>query len=241
MTQTSTPAPNPSLKTLGQPLILYENWVELTMENGVSKAISMQNFFDILTTALSTTAKTTMSDYILPANCYLFSISGTEMKVSCYYPAKAREIKYISGQSTKPTEMTIALPNIIIAHTLKKREPGWQLVSTLYLCTDLGVNGIPTKHMVGPSKKDRIWNLPLPNMYGDGRMCFGQNTLLVNFTDNLRGLDWYFKVLYESPFNNDLGIRGVSSQPTPSSWLKTLADRAAQGQDFPYNLLSGGD
>lgn len=70
-------------------------------------------------------------------------------------------------------------------------------------------------------------------------MCYGRNTMPVRFAEgSLRGFDWYYQYLFESPFNSDLGLYGVSGKSV-NEWFALLAERAANGQTFPYSDLVG--
>lgn len=227
-------------KVPAQHITMFESHVELKQPDGTTKAITLSSFYDILTQAMSIKATSVKSNFLLPAGCYNFGVSATSLQISCYYPGKVRTIKFDdSRDGGKMREYQIPFPNILITHTLSKSKEEWKLGSTHYFCTNLGVNSLPTGHPVR-NPNGGIWHVPLPNMYTDGRMCYGHNSLIINFPlDNLRGLDWYFRMLFESPFNTDLGVQELSDSMGVKSWLLHLDGIGKTGGEFPYKKLRG--
>ena len=76
-------------------------------------------------------------------------------------------------------------------------------------------------------------------MYHDGRMCTGENAVVRSLPEeDLRGLAALSEMAFNSPFNRDLGVRAVPSYNSdPAKWFALLAEKAAKGEGFPYNLL----
>lgn len=222
---------------LGQPVTLFETHVELATPAGISKAISYQAFYDILSTALSAESNVKKTTYILPANCYLLSSSGVEMEVSCYYPGRVREVKFSNGDGSTP--YSIVFPNIIIHHLLKRNGDKWHLAVSYYYATSLNINALPLTHIQPGNRPKDVWPLPLPNMFTDGKMCYGKNSLIINFEENLRGLDWYYRLLTDSPFNSDLMVPSLRNSVSPREWIELLAERVSEDPScsFPYELL----
>lgn len=131
-------------------------------------------------------------------------------------------------------KFTIPFPNIIITHSLQKEGEDWRISDTRYLATHKGIGELPLDRFLERSDtSDGIWVLPLPNIYSEGRACFGENTMLYRFSKNFRGLDWYFKFLFSTPFNEDLQIRSLKTQHTVSEWIQYLSTQT----EFPYDKL----
>jgi len=235
-----TVQPAAPVRAPAQQVTMFESHVELRQPDGTTKAITLASFYDILTQAMSIKATSVKSNFLLPAGCYNFGVSATSLQLSCYYPGKVRAIKFDNSRDgEKIKEFQIPFPNILITHTLTKSKDEWRLSSTHYFCTNLGVNSLPTGHPIR-NPAGGIWHVPLPNMYTDGRMCYGGNSLIVNFPlDNLRGLDWYFRMLFESPFNTDLGVQELSDSSGVKAWLTHLDTIGRAGGEFPYKKLRG--
>jgi hypothetical protein len=71
-------------------------------------------------------------------------------------------------------------------------------------------------------------------------MCYGGNSMPSHFQDNnLQGLNWYYQFLFESPFNNDLGLRSLKEEVVAQDWFKTLETAAKNNEPFPYEKLRG--
>jgi hypothetical protein len=76
--------------------------------------------------------------------------------------------------------------------------------------------------------------MPFPNYYDSGNMCYGQNVMPVEFKNNLKGLDYYYDVIQQSPFNSDLGINITSYRDDIHGWFLHLQKM----QGFDYSLIS---
>lgn len=222
---------DPNQKIDSQTFTLYPNYVEAKVGN-LKKAISLLDFKSIIDGLLNTEAK--MSQISLPYNCYTFGKSATEMNIGCYHPERIAEIQHLDYNSGKTNKYTVPFPNTVVSYKLALREGFWVVTDTRYFCTNKKVTQLPEDRICWEkSYRDGLWTMPFPNFYTEGRMCYGRNTMPSKYNSNLRGLDYYYQVIFESAFNNDLGIGSVSNSGGVVPWLKELSKLTA----FPYDRL----
>jgi hypothetical protein len=220
----------------GQHVILFEEYVACMIgddKSEISKLISYEDFSNIVGTILNHRNEDTMEGFHLPNNCFFYAKSSSAMQLSCYYPECDAEVQYNSAK------YLIRVPNMIVSHNLvKHNQKIWKHNGARYFATDQKVGNLPKKFISQGSPSERVFGSPFPNTYQEGHMCVGGNSMPLLFTDNnLRGLQWYYKFLFESPFNADLGIRGITGDPSIESWFKTLANVAKDKKAFPYDKL----
>lgn len=216
------------------PITMFKDYVEVEITAGVKKLLTYEDFKLLIDKALNDVkVESSIKGMLPPSNMIFFNQTATSIQLNCYYTGTTREMLYGS------TKMNIVTPNIILSITLRRENSDWLVNDTRYLCTDLPVNKLPKTFIqeVQPSKG--IYLMPMSNTYDDGRMCFGGNSMPVRFKDeNLRGLDWYFRYLWETPFNSDLGIRAIGSSMGVTDWYRHLAAIAKEGKPFPYTSLN---
>jgi hypothetical protein len=217
------------------PLVLFSDYAEIDMGKGVKKQISHASLKEILDRSLNTVETSVdIKGMLLPSNVFFFSQTKNKIMFNVYYAGGNRNMIY--GEQ----KLEIAAPNIIIAFTLKKDLDDWIVESAYYFCTDLPVSKLPKTFIGQISNKEGIYLLPMSNTYDQGNMCYGNNAMPARFKDNnFRGLDWYFRFLWETPFNNDLGIRAVGDRIGVSAWYKLLEKLAKEKKTFPYKDLRG--
>jgi hypothetical protein len=222
------------LPTVGAiPLTLFANHVECEID-GIKKAIHISEFQAMI--EVMSKGKTKKADPILlPFGCFAFDMTETEITMSCYYPEGTKEVNYKpSGSSGKAKEFTVPFPNLIINFKLKKgSDKLWSVVEALYYCTPKKVTQLPTENFVMRDPSKGVHRLPFPNIYGGDGMCYGNNTMPVKHNNNLRGLDYYYQILFIAPFNDDLGVSGLNKSYSPYQWFEYLATQ----KEFPYTLL----
>lgn len=223
----------------GQEVVLLEDCVVLKLgSNGktIDKKITYEDFQAIMSKALDVRVNNSIEGFSLPSNCFYFAKSGTEIQLSCYYAENVSEIKFGSAK------YRVKFPNTIISHKLQKiaGNNNWQQRGAKYFVTDHKVSALTKKFIYQVDHPDRVWLFPFPNTYGDGAMCYGGNSMPYQFTSgNLAGLNWYYQFLFESPFNNDLGLRSVSGDPSITGWFNKLVTAAKEDKPFPYEDLRG--
>jgi hypothetical protein len=214
---------------------LFGDYVELDLGNNLKKCVSYPDFRQILGQVVTEQVKEEIPGILPPSNMIFFAITGKEIKLTCYYPSSIRPLQY------HDQKMEIVTPNMLISHILKKDGKDWIVQSSTYLCTDNPVNKLPKTFINGIDHKNRIYLSALSNTYNEGRMCFGNNSMPVRFRDdNLRGLDYYYRFLWETPFNDDLGLYALSrGDHSVSSWYHSLEDLAKNNKSYPYERLQG--
>lgn len=162
-----------------------------------------------------------------------------------YYPARIMpKVKYHDKYESKNNlEIeNVPLPNVLIRVFLKKVKDRndisikWKLDGTgvYFYATDRSPLSVPDGFLKGRENAPHIWTLPMPNIYSEGRMCYGGNSVISTFTDNLTTLDYYYRMLEESPFNNDLSIPCCTRTSNALSWMKYLSGK----EEFPYKDLT---
>lgn len=215
------------------PILLYKTHVT-TLSGGVVKSISISDFRNIIVDLVGE-ASESIPPLGLPFGCFMIRRSGDMLQLSCYYGETEAEITF-DNREVKKQKFKVPLPNIIISFTLKKiGENLWQTNMVKYFSTPKSVTQLPDDVFISDiDSKAGIFKLPFPNMYGDNRMCFGGNTMPIRFTNNLRGLDYYYQILTLAPFNVDLGVLGVKGFSSPVTWFAHLKGL----KKFPYDLLT---
>jgi len=246
MTQAQTATPNarvvpPELRgveDLHLPIKVYESHVEVPLSDGTTKSVSLNDFHAALSRLINVEEQGIT--ILPPTNCYSITRTTNKLFVGCYYPGRIRNVKFVANRDTgKMVDMAIPFPNIIISHVLDRRNGKYYWEKSNYYATAKNPSQVPLEPIKEANPEQHIWALPLSNIYGDGRMCYGGNSLTREFTDNLRGLDWHFALLYNSPYNSDLSIPslGRNHGMTPLSWFTMLSKL----KTFPYEKLTFGD
>ena len=215
---------------------IFPNYVEV-YENGVAKAISTQDFVQALSTGVTLAEQA--NSIAMPPGCFMFSKNSSMFEMNLYFPERTAEISFMSYNDRNDyaeTKYTIPIPNTILYIVGKIRDKSWDITSIQYFATPKTVGQFPIDRMITKYEPAiGVYRFPLPNMYDNNTMCYGNNSVLMRFPENnLRGCEWYYQVITNSPFNADLSIRGVDSQySSPRNWLEHLSELSA----FPYELL----
>lgn len=208
---------------------IFKDYVELALSTGQKKTVTLVDFKHALDKSLN--VQTLSETTLLPSNCYLMSKGLDAMTIGCYYLGEVREVKFIN--ESKEHKFKIPFPNIIITNKLTKTINKWGVQSTRFFCTHKNVGQLPLTPIEQVNRSENIWALPFPNMYGDGRMCYGNNTMPSGFVDNnFRALDWYFQILFTAPYNADLHLPEIAKRPY--TWFTELSKLAK----FPYAQLA---
>ena len=218
-----------------QEIYLLENCAKVVMSNGVEKYVSYRDLLTVIRAINDEVDNVVLEGFNLPSNVFFFGRGGDNVQVNTYFTSRPTTLKYLDSS------FDIIAPNMILSHSLirKNGKPDWIVQNTKYLCTDLPVGSLPKTFINGVNYTNRIFLSPFGNTYGGGEMCYGVNSMPTRFVDNnLKPLEWYYQFLWESPFNNDLGLPGVPGM-SPEQWYKHLAAEAKKGNPFPYAKLSG--
>lgn len=218
-----------------QEIKLFPHHVEMNV-NGLNKAISLLDFKRLLDEQLKVDTK--LEPMCLPFNTYMFARSAGTLQIGCYYPERKMDLTHTNRYADEGKGKVykgVIFPNLVITHTLSADQGVWKVTDSRYLVTDKKVTQLPEDQFVlDPKAGDRLWRVPFPNFYDEGRMCYGGNTMPNRFGNNLRGLDYYYTVIPQSPFNNDLGINVPSYMDNISGWFEFLTTQ----ETFPYDKLS---
>lgn len=221
-----------------QEVKIFPNYVQVNL-NGQTKSISILDFKMILDSMLQVDTK--LDAMALPFGTFIFAKSAGTIQLSCYYPEQKKKIKYQSSRYGEPvniTEFEIPFPNMVISHNLNKKDGFWMVSDTRYMVTTKTPNQLPNDFVqMNKNPSLGLFLPPFTNVYNECRLCYGQNTMPSKFHNNLRGLDYYYQVLFESPFNNDLGIKGVKPEFRKSdvgAFYKALSEQ----ETFPYHWLN---
>lgn len=139
--------------------------------------------------------------------------------VVLYYPTRKVTVRHTNGRN-----YNVPLPNVILHIKLRKQADGqWMIRDSRWKQTPEG------RLSIDMDRLDSYQALAMPNMYSDGRMCYGSNSLPGVIYRDWTILDMlYNDILCNSNFNNDLTVPGAEC--SGSSWLNNL-----DGMDeFPY-------
>lgn len=212
----------------------FSDYVEMDLGKNVKKCLSYPDFRKILNNVVHEESKEELPGILPPSNIIFFSQNAKEIRLTCYYPSSIRTLHYANRKRE------IVTPNMIISHILGKDGKDWIVKSSRYFCTDNPVSKLPKTFIYEVNHGNRIYLSAMSNTYADAKMCFGNNSMPVRFKDdNLRGLDYYYKFLWETAFNDDLGIAAISRGSYVNEWYQTLVDAATEKKKFPYERLVG--
>lgn len=213
-----------------QEVKIYPSHVEVELK-GIKKTLSLVDFKQIIDSQLQMESQ--LSTTALPLNTFLFARAAGEIHISCYYPERRMDLK-LQERSGVKVYKNVLMPNIVISHALKMEGSFWMVQNTKYFATSMRPTEFPEDKVVfDPIPGANMWRVPFPNFYNDYRMCYGQNNMPMKHANNLRGLDYFYQVLYDSPFNFDLGINVREYDTNIPSWFEhlTTVDK------FPYELM----
>ena len=142
----------------------------------------------------------------------------------------------VSNDSTEPN--TVKIVSIISVYLSKSDSNIFKVTDSKYFATKEPLGSISRTLATSSSG---FSNLPFSNVYDSGSLCFGTAMKISSFTPpDLRGVHSYYQVLFDSAFNNDLGIKALKSgrrQEPVSKWYDYLATLAADKKPFPYKEL----
>jgi hypothetical protein len=216
---------------------LLDSAVRIEYSPGLFKLVSYSDFLNIIRTNLDEKdgSKNKSEDYWLPSGTFFFQRYETGIKLCTYYPECVQNVNYRGN--IRPT----VVPNIIISSTLSKTNGGpkdLSLTDVRYYATKDPLGAIPRSFITLSSN---VSLLPFTNVYEDARLCFGESIKISKYKlPDLRGVHSLYQVLFDAPFNNDLGLRALKdkfSRRDYSSWYDHLAKLAKEKKPFPYHEL----
>lgn len=227
----------------------HDNFVSLRYSDGTARRISWKDYVEGFNSAfMSRVASGAQEETVvasvttrMPANCVSMHEQdmGNTLFFTLYYPSARYDLQFNDGGKIKNIE-SVLLPNIVIIVKLAKNKSTnlWARQSTIYYATPKVWNQIRDMDLIAQeSHRDHIWKLPLPNIFSNGGMCYGKNSVPNTFDgSDFRGIDDLHRVIFDSPFNNDLSIPSLSGYSgSKMGWLTKLSKQKV----FPYWLLAG--
>lgn len=209
---------------------LYPDFVEAVV--GSQRRVVTYEDFTSLLNSFVTSGTNEETSFSLPSSCIYLNKTGSELKAMMYYPEQRHDVKLVNQEFK-----SVVFPNVLVTCYFRKEGGPLYVISQVrYFATNRSEGQVPKEFLSNPDPERGFIALPMPNMYSGGNMCFGRNSQIPPVDGfNLRGMDWYYQLLYRSPFNNDLSIPGVGRQC--SSWLRTLSEAPS----FPYSKFHFGD
>lgn len=233
--------PPPEVEYEDQPgfhMQLFRDFVRLELLNGAVKDYSYADFtqaFLAFRGVLNEKEEAADSPLMkLPRNVYAIRNLKTRLTIGQYYPEGKQIVNYLG------TKRESVVPNILVVTTLiKQKDFRYTLEAVKYWCTNRLYEQFDKEIYTSRSVASGIQYLPFSNTYEDGTLCYGNNSVTREFLANdLRAIRGYYDVLFNSPFNNDLGIRALHNTPdhgfSVASWYDHLAALAAENKPFPY-------
>lgn len=221
----------------GATVDLLQDYVRIHLPNNLFKCISYVDFFSMLGNILNTEeAEKKNNIFWVPQHTFYFAMGTTGIDITMYYPECKREINYLGNVRLS------LVPNIVISHSLKRSSgQKYNVITTKYFCTNKSIQELTRKFYISTNDSN-VSVMPFTNCYNSAELCFGSNAKLKDITlPDLRPLHSYYEVLFNSPFNNDLGLvalkTGSKYLSNYLSWYQYLARCATENLPFPYTEL----
>ena len=173
--------------------------------------------------AMNIAAAADGTSYTLPPGCLNIDFpSQKTIGLEVLIPEQRRSIIYSKIPET---------PYLIVAPRLKMK------VLLVGVLSPKGVLQWSAKtitfHLALDAKGQELRHVPLPNVYSDGKVCWGGNAYNTPFPGNdLSPVMKYYEVFMSSPFNTDLWI-SFGEFSGPQKWFEHLSSVS----EFPYDLL----
>lgn len=219
--------------------ISSDGFVEV--ENGrFKKRISIKDYASVISGLVADEDQSlTESTFRYPSSIHSVTRTNQGYIVNLYFDEREATVRHTSAG-----RHTIYMPNVMIRVTLREvqgKTGEFSIGAVHWYATDRTRISLPTEWPTGGNTRDHIWTLPLPNMFGDARMCTGGNRLPSVIYYDWTVLDMlYNDVLIGSPFNNDLSICSVEDRPgSPGQWIEHLGEHYLneETEGFPYSEL----
>lgn len=218
---------------------MLENSVRIHLANGMTRMISYADYAHTLLSFLDKAQETREGTVrLLPPNVYLIEESMDRLTLCFYFEETVRNVNFYGTVKAR------VVPNIIINVNLTRgtgsKKNDFLYESAYYYATNLPLSRLPATRIRGVG--NGICQLPFTNVYNEGHLCTGQNSLIRDFPNNdLRQTRWFHDMLWASPFNYDLGVYAMrertADRPSIEAWYEELARRAAAKEGFPYDRL----
>lgn len=222
----------------GLTITIFDTHVRVPNGTGSFKNISRGDFIEeVKRMETNEPARATAGTaFRFPNEVLTAEVSPAQCRLLMYFPAAKRTVKHIASGSRHAKAYEIPFPATLIHVTMTADAAGrWVLQQPRWYCTDMNIDEVPSIRGLDFTPQNRIWALPFPNQYGDGRMCVGQNNYKSLYSNDLRGMnELFYGVLIDSAFNDDLGVR-INLSINPNKWFEKLSKL----DEFPFKYLSG--
>lgn len=210
---------------------LPEGLVEIELSCGKRHVITAKSFYAALGDTMQEQAA--VASLVLPEGMYAMSQKASTVDVGIYIPSTVQDLMYTRWDTPKK----VRTPNLMISIRLKQDGDQYVVKDVRYLSTKLERSQLPSEIPFAPDHQN-IFLSPFSNTYDEGSMCYGNNVLPVKVgKQDWRVLEEYHNFLWASPFNDDLGIKAISSQMSVSEWYTMLHECVEKDSPFPYDLL----
>lgn len=232
--------PEPEAEVPSLTLHVMENCVKVTDSDGMSKFLAIDAAITSLVKFLSESESTSGKVEHYPEGLIYRERTPSSTYLLFYRPESHQNLAYGSFKAK------IVVPHIVLGVSLSKTTEGWKVSGCFYAATNLPLAKMPRERISASHLRSGkgFTTMPFTNVYNDGRLCYGGNSMPVNISgDDFRQLGWYYDVLWNSPFNDDLGIYSLRTRdkyPTYLSWFEHLAKLAEKNEPFPYDDLNWG-
>lgn len=217
--------------------VIYPDYARVAIpSNPLSKDVSLPDFLGLLNSAVSRQVDADDLPVMdLPLGALRISKDASNLKVLTYHPEQFHTVKHV--YQSQETVFTVPFPNIVMVFELSMQGGHWTISRTAFSATELSplqVASLPEKFPTYRNS-DKLFFLPLPNIYSSGEVCYGNNSMPYKYTaETLSGLNYYYEFLHTAPFNNDLSVVVQDAPNQAKSYLTWLAKQSK----FPYQILS---
>lgn len=201
------------------------------------KKTSIRDFASALNSLVQEGEELEHTSYNFPEGLRYLGMSGEKRRAMLFFPESIRPV-YFPSLSGEP--FNIIYPNMLIPVILEKSSRNetetWSAIHAKFLMTRVGYEQLNGEFISGATSVNGnvVAPLAMPNIYDDGRMCYGQNHHSFPVTDtDLSGLNWYMYLLTTAPGNDDLTPPGTGERA--SEWVEKLGCIAEEGGSFPYD------
>lgn len=221
----------------GIPITIFDTYVRVPNGNGSFKNIAIDDFIEEVKRMKTQGARETPGTaFRFPNEVLSAEVSSNTCNMLLYFPEAMRTVKYQPRDTRRSVEYEIPFPATIIRIMMKTdANRRWIVENVRWYATDMTMDEIPNIKGLDMTPSNRIYPLPFPNQYGDGRMCTGANSYRSLYEHDLRGLnELYHGVLVASPFNDDLGVK-INVSLGPRAWF----ERLSKLKEFPYKYCNG--
>lgn len=190
----------------------------------ISKTIGTKQLVKIFKTS-----STRLATPLLPRGTVRYSETGNTGSLTLFHEATSFTLTYDGYDSAEIFE-NVKRPNVIMNFKLSLNK------DNTYYVTDSKCYGVIDSYIT-LSEMTPLYELPFPNIGGDGYICWGGNKLINGHFKSLMGFTAFVDILFNSPFNDDLFYGHTSTMyniKNPKDLFKILQE----SDTFPEGLLS---